>query len=112
MTRESYVKQLIKLQNMSVKEFARSVEIPYTTLLGMLKNGLGGAAVDSVIKVCKGLDITVDDLNKVKDAQEPIAPFYVNCHEKQVVTQYRAKPEMQPAVDKILGIAEGVDDGQ
>lgn len=105
MTREDYVKQQIKLRNMSIKEFAKSIDIPYTTLLGMLKNGLGGAAIDNVFKVCKGLEITADELNRVADMQEP-TPFYINTHEKKVVTQYRAKPEMQPAVDTILGIAE------
>lgn len=110
MTKEEYVKHLIKSSGHSVKSFAKAIDLPYTTLLGMLKNGLGGAAVDNVIKVCKGLGITVEDLTRFEDAQDLVEPFYVNKHERLVITQYRNLPEMRPAVDTILGIARVPDD--
>jgi transcriptional regulator with XRE-family HTH domain len=33
----------------------------------------------------------------------------LTSHEKEVVTAYRNKPDMQPAVDKLLGIEEDAD---
>lgn len=104
MTKEEYIKHLIRLSGNSVKSYAKSIDLPYTTLLGMLKNGLGGAAVENVFRVCKGLDITVDDLLKAESSGDIKEPFYINPHEKSVITNYRDKPEMQPAVDAILGL--------
>ena len=62
MTREEYIKGLIKDRGKNIKEFSVEIGIPYTTMLSMLKN-LGGAAVDSVIKICNGLGITVEQLD-------------------------------------------------
>lgn len=106
MTREEYVKSLILLHNQSIKGFAKSIGLPYTTLLGMLKNGLGRASVDNVIKVCRGLEITVDGLVRIEDDPAPNLPFIVSDKEKRVISGYRSLPHMQRAVDAILGVTE------
>ena len=106
MSREEYVKHLISLRNQTIKGFAQSIGIPYSTLFGMLKNGLGGAAVDSVIKVCKGLDITIEDLQRIDESGMMAIPFFVNDKEKRLVVRYRDMPQMQPAVDAILKLDE------
>lgn len=62
MNREEFIRDLIKQKGMSVKSFAEFAEIPYTTLHSMLERGVGKAAVDNVIKVCKALGITVEEL--------------------------------------------------
>lgn len=62
MTKEEYVKDLILESGYSLRGFAEAVGIPNTTLLSILKGGLGGASVQNVIKICKGLSITVEDL--------------------------------------------------
>lgn len=62
-TREEYLKELIKQKGYgNLKQFAAEIDIPYTTLLSMLNNGIGGAAVGSVIKICEALDISVKSL--------------------------------------------------
>lgn len=63
MNREEYIKYLIKDKGLSIKEFSYKIGIPYTTLLSMLKGSIGGASVDSVIKICKELNISVESLN-------------------------------------------------
>lgn len=65
MQREDYIKKLIKDKNLTIKEFAKEIEIPYSTLLSMLNGSLGGASVDSVIKICKHLNIAVEELNNM-----------------------------------------------
>lgn len=63
MTREEYLKELIKQKGYgNLKQFAAEIDIPYTTLLSMLNNGIGGAAVGSIIKICEALDISVESL--------------------------------------------------
>lgn len=107
MTKEEYVKTLISSSGHTVKSFAASISLPYTTLLSMLNRGLGGASIDNVIRVCRGLYITVEDLQRAEDEKNAPIPFYVTDHEKMVITKYREKPEMKPAIDSLLGI--GVD---
>lgn len=109
MTREEYIKHLIGMKNQNMKDFSKNIAIPYTTLLGMLKNGLGGASVDNVIKVCRGLEISIDDLQNIENNNKMVMPFYVTEKEKLLLTKYRKMLQMQPAVDAILGIGEKSD---
>lgn len=104
MTREEYIRNLIKLTGKSVKSFSHSIDIPYTTLLSMLKSGMGGASVDNVIKVCNGLKITVEDLQKVIEEPTEIIPFYTNEFEQELILKYREKPQMQNAVNTLLDL--------
>ena len=108
MTKEQYVKTLITRSGHTVKSFAASIGLPYSTLLGLLTRGLDGASVHNVFRVCKALDITVEDLERGDDDDNPPPmPFYVNEREKRVITLYRDNAKMRPAVDKLLGVDEG-----
>ena len=50
MTKENYVKMLISNKGHNIKSFAREIDIPYTTLSGILKRGIDGASVQNVMK--------------------------------------------------------------
>ncbi len=52
------IKQEIKRQFKSVRRFTSHLDIPYTTIASALKNGVGGTAYDTVIKICQALDIS------------------------------------------------------
>lgn len=65
MTRESYLREKI-LEHGTVKEFAEKINMPYTTLLSILKN-VGGASINNVIKICSGLGISADMLAEIGD---------------------------------------------
>ena len=105
MTREDYIKQLISDKGFSVKTFAKKIEIPYSTLRSMLKGSIGGAAVDSVIKICAGLGISINDLQNCNAVK---LPFETSDKEKKLIIAYRNSPEMQPAVDRLLGVEDEV----
>ncbi len=60
--RTEIIEKLIAEKYPNVKAFAETIQIPYTTLKSMLTRGIGNASVDNVIKVCKGLGITTDQL--------------------------------------------------
>lgn len=104
MTREQYLKKLIKENRLTIKEFAQSIEMPYSTLLTMLNDGkVGNAAVDSVIKICKGLNITVQDLQASQESEDAQPqPLVLSYHEKQLIISYRKKADLQKAVDILL----------
>ena len=104
MTREQFLKNLIKTNGLTIKEFAQNIEMPYSTLLTMLnEEKIGNAAVDSVIKICKGLNITIQDLQSVQETDPSLTEHLVLTeHEKKLILSYRQKPELQTAVDILL----------
>lgn len=53
----------IKNQYRSVRRFAIHMGIPQTTLFSILKNGIGGTAYDTVVKICSELGIEVINYN-------------------------------------------------
>lgn len=46
----------------SVSEFSKRIGMANSTLTTILKNGVHSASVDNVIKICKALDISTDEL--------------------------------------------------
>lgn len=69
MKREDIIRKLIKESGMNMKSFAESIDMPYTTLYTMLNKGIGNASVDNVLKICKGLGITVEELEALADGE-------------------------------------------
>lgn len=47
----------IKKQYRSVRKFSQAINIPQTTLASTLKNGVSGTAYETIVKICKALDI-------------------------------------------------------
>lgn len=70
--RTEIIKDMIKESAPSVKAFAESIDLPYTTLRSILERGIGNASVDNVMKVCKGLNITTEQLEKLANHQQGI----------------------------------------
>ncbi len=104
MTREQCLKNLIKSNGLTIKEFSQNIDMPYSTLLTMLnEEKIGNAAVDSVIKICRGLNITIQDLQSVQESDTSVTEHLVLTeHEKNLILNYRQKPELQNAVDILL----------
>lgn len=42
---------------MSLRQFAKEVDIPYSTLMTLLARDIGGASFDIMIKICRKLEI-------------------------------------------------------
>lgn len=106
MSREQYIKELIAKNGYNIKSFANYIDMPYSTLLSMLNGSIGGAAIDNVIKICKGLNITINDLQEHDNASGELENqnFVLTEHEKRVISAYRNNPSMQGAVDKLLNV--------
>ena len=104
LSREIYLKNLIKNNGFTIKEFARKIDMPYSTLLTMLnEEKIGNAAVDNVIKICKGLDITIQDLQSVQEIPSSGTDHLVLTeHEANIISNYRQKTDLQKAVDILL----------
>ena len=63
MTRENFIKEKIREKGYSIKDFANKINMPYTTLLSIVNKSVGGASLDNIIKICNGLEISIELLN-------------------------------------------------
>lgn len=62
MTTEEKLKEYILDRYKSIREFTQTADISYSTLDSMLKRGIDNSSVSKVIKVCKVLGISADEL--------------------------------------------------
>lgn len=59
---EKKLKDFILQKYKSIRAFTHEADIPYSTIDTMFKRGIGGTSIDTVIKICKTLGISTDDL--------------------------------------------------
>lgn len=71
MTREDYIKSLIKSHGYTLKAFAQQISMPYTTLLSILNGSIGGAAMDNVLKICHALNVRIEELDQISNTGQP-----------------------------------------
>lgn len=92
MTREDYLKMLIKKHG-SQRKFAQYIGMPPTTLFSILRN-VGGASIDNIVKICKGLGIMADDLVRIaEDGFESHKGYYTDCEAADLAKYLRTRPE-------------------
>ncbi len=51
------IKTEIKNQFKTVRSFSQQIGIPQTTVSSILKNGVGGTGYETIVKICKTLNI-------------------------------------------------------
>lgn len=96
------IKELKKQKGMSNDDLAEKSEIPKSTLTKILGSKTKDPQISNIIKIAKALDTTADYLifgNQENEVKEDFSE-----KEKELVLAYRSHPEMQSAVDKLLGI--------
>ncbi len=59
---EDEIKKIIIDRYGSIRQFAMKIDVPYTTIDTILRRGIDNSNVKNVIKMCKGLNISVDKL--------------------------------------------------
>jgi hypothetical protein len=62
MTIEEKLKDLILSRYKSIREFTIIIDMPYTTIDSIFRRGVGNSSVSNVIKICKALGISADEL--------------------------------------------------
>ena len=62
MTREQKLRNFILDAYPSLRQFAKEADIPYSTLMTLLSRGIGGASFDTVVQICRALDIDPRDI--------------------------------------------------
>lgn len=67
MSIEEKIKKLIKDKGFSLRQFSNEINIPYTTFITMLQNGIEKSNLSNVKKVFKALDLSIDKLSDLKN---------------------------------------------
>lgn len=62
MSREEFLRTIIEDRYGSLRAFTKSIGMPYTTLVSILKRGIGNTSVDNILKICKHLGIPPESL--------------------------------------------------
>jgi len=91
MFREDKITALIKEKYKSIREFSNISGIPNSTIVSMLKNGLGGTSVDTVLLVCKCLNLSIEELNGAKNQPKELPlTADVSPEELEIIKKYRS----------------------
>ena len=62
MTIEEKLKKHILTKHKSIREFVKCADLPYSTVDGILKRGIANSSIGNVLKICKALQISADEL--------------------------------------------------
>lgn len=62
MSRELMLRNMILDRYVSLRQFAKEIDVPYSTLMTLLARDIGGASFDIVIKICKKLELNPFEL--------------------------------------------------
>lgn len=78
MEKAKILEELIKNNGYNLKSFAAKCGIPYTTLYGIIKNGVGRASMDNILIICRNLGIKVEELEAMAEGmtEKNIEPTY------------------------------------
>jgi len=90
MKRTEILKKLINETGLSMRAFSEKTNIPNTTLYSMLDRGIGNASVDNVIKVCKSLGITVEQLEEMAENDE-----HVSTHKLEIINEFKKLNQLE-----------------
>lgn len=66
---ETKLKELILSRYKSIREFTQTIDMSYSTMDSILRRGVGNSSVSNIIKICKALNISADELANGKIVQ-------------------------------------------
>lgn len=94
------IKSARELRGYSQKKFAQMIGAKNTTVSNW-ENGITRPDADTLAVICKVLDVSADSLLDIVIEHITVTP-----QEREVILQYRGKPELQKAVHLLLGVEE------
>lgn len=107
------LRSLRESKGLNMKQFAFELGIPYTTYYNY-ETGSREVNSDILVLLSEYFNVSVDYLLGVTDIKERtdrLIESYPTPHEQKVITAYRAQPDMQAPVDKLLGISDDLVSG-
>lgn len=104
MSIEHELKTLILEKYKSIRAFSINLELPNSTMDTILKRGISGTAISTVIKICNALEIDVNSLAEGKIKPKPfVSKLQYSFEEEEHIKKYRTLDEYgKRNVDNIL----------
>lgn len=99
--REEIAKSLLfyrKRAGMTQKQLAEKLSVSHTAVSNW-ESGNNSIDIDTLFTACELFGVTLNDMYGRYATTDSLSD-----HEQKVVTSYRAHPEMQAAVDKLLNV--------
>jgi len=75
MEKARIIKKKIEKSGLSVKAFAEKAGLPYTTLRSILERGVSKSSVENIIRICRALGITIEDLERMASEANSLSDF-------------------------------------
>jgi len=69
MKQADVIRKLIKSKGLSQRKFAENINMPKSTLTSILQRGVDNSGLENVKKICKGLDITIGELEEMAEKE-------------------------------------------
>lgn len=102
------IKRLAKSHKVTTREMLADCELSINTLSSMQSGGYY-PRLETLVKIADYLECPIDYLLGRSDNPNGFVDSKdLNDKEKRLVTAYRNKPEMQSAIDKLLGLDDKV----
>ncbi len=103
------LQRILKEKGMNPNELAKRINVSNQTLYSIIKRDNMKIDFEVLLKICNALDVSVEcfyeDYVKEKSDNAPEKiEVVLNEHQQKVINAYIAHPEMQAAVDKLLGV--------
>lgn len=98
------LQNLLDEKGINVNELSKMINVSNQTLYSIIKRDNMKIDFEVLLKICKALNVSVEyfysDYTNTMQTQ-----FLLDEQEKELITAYRNKPEMQSAVNTLLGIS-------
>ena len=97
---------LMVSKNINKRQLSIGSGIPYSTIDNLWKKGYENIKLSTLKTIASYFGVSLDFLVRDNIENPKVSEMFLTEHEKQLVRAYRSQPEMQAAVDKLLGIHE------
>lgn len=97
---------LMVSKNINKRQLSIGSGIPYSTIDNLWKKGYENIKLSTLKSLASYFGVSLDFLVRDNIENPKVSEMFLTEHEKQLVRAYRSQPEMQAAVDKLLGIHE------
>lgn len=95
------IKNIRNLRNMTTYDLSEITKIPQSTI-SKIENGKRKIDSDSIILISEALEVSIDYL--LKGCSYEDNKYFIRDDFKDLIEAYKNAPDMQPAVNKLLGL--------
>ena len=100
------IEMLMVERNLNKRQLSIRSGIPYSTIDNLWKKGYENIKLSTLKALSSYFGVSLDFLCRDNIEDPRVSELFLSEHEKQLIRAYRNHPEMQSAVDKLLGLHE------